>query len=127
MKKEYKVFSLLFILLLLVILASLYIAKRGLIETPKQPEGTEAQKISAYPAAVSTETPSIKAESEEKKIEQKAKKEEESDLSQISQDTLKEIEKNPPQEETPAGEKKLNTQPSLQKLKELKTKGAVIY
>lgn len=126
MKKEYKVFYFVFILFILVISLSLYIAKQSLIKTHEQPEGVQTQNIPDYPSAVSTETQPIKAEIERKKPEQKAK-EAEFDLSQISEASLKEIEKSQPQEEAQSPEEKLNTQPPLQKLKELRIKGAVVY
>lgn len=126
MKKEYKVFSFVFLLFLLVILASVYIAKQSLIKTHEHPEGVQTQNIPGYPPSVSTETQPIKAEIERRKPEQKAK-EEEFDFSQIPETSLKEIEESQPREETQSQEEKLNTQPPAQKLKELRTRGVIIY
>ena len=124
-KKEYKVFSFIFLLFLLVILASVYVAKQNLTKAYQLPEVAQTQNIATPVQVFPTELRQIKTEAEEKKLEAKTK-ETEFDLSRIPDSVLEEAEKNQPQEEGQPSERKLNTQPSLQKMKELRARGLII-
>lgn len=153
MKRRYLILSLFLTLCLIVISISIYIAKKSLREVSLEGEKLPIPALTYQSLPFATETGKAEMKTQESKssLEQISKKE----ISQA--DELKEIKKaeTEPEEELEFNlnevpdeyfnkdikviedkakeegaspvERKLNKQPSLQKLNELKTQGVIIY
>lgn len=124
MKRRHLIILSVFLLLgVILIIISIYISSQTLRQVTKdeqkplehiEREETSAQ-ISLSPAAAVA--PKIEAKPAELEF----------DLEDIPEDYSKEAESKEAEETLISGERKLETQPSLKKLKELKTKRVVIY
>lgn len=112
---------------IVVIIISIYITRQNLRETLEEGKKLPVQEeVSAQIPVSPTTTEEGKEFAETKKQEVKSQ-ELEFDIPQIPDEYIKGTQEPPPQEELSAAEGKLNKQPTLNELKELKTRGVIIY
>lgn len=149
MKRRYVVLFVFLIFCVLAIIVSIYIAKKSLRELSLEGEKLPIPDQS-LPFATETGKAEIKTQESKSSLEQISKKETsqrgefkeikkaetepeeelEFDLNQIPEKYFskdKDIKDQRQAEEPIPGERKLNKQPSLKKLDELKTQGVIIY
>lgn len=128
MKKNYIILCAFLILGIIIIIFSLYITRQSTKLISE--EEKKIRSFSVQPPVLAV-TPIQKEYVESKKPEERLKRLE-FDFKQIPDDYIKEedvkeIESRESEEATTSGDTKLNKQPNLLELKELKAKGVVIY
>jgi predicted transcriptional regulator len=137
MKRQYLILSLLFILGILIIIISIFVAMQSLKEIPKREKESQLQTGLRQPQVSPLPLVNEQREEPAKTKEHKIKpKEEATDLSQIPDSVFEEARRRESPGSAPSlsegkgteeGGPRLNTQPSSRDLRELKSKGAVIY
>lgn len=127
-KRRLIILSLFLILGTVLIVISAYLSRQTLKEVTgyeqKSPAQSISSGISAPKVAVFGQLKELPQEPQELKAEPP---ELEVDLQDIPEDYAKDIETKEAKKDSPSAERKLDTQPSLRELKELKTRRAVIY
>lgn len=111
---------------MVIIIFSVYITNQTLKEISPEEKKPQVQNIPPLQTELPPVAPSPERPPETKKPEEKPK-EAEFNLDQIPENQIRDIQDQEEKEALSSGEKKLNKQPTLEKLKELKTKGVIIY
>lgn len=152
MKRRYLILSIFLTLCLIVISISIYIAKQNLKEISLEEKKFPVPTVPYQPLPFATETEKAELKTQEskssvdqiskkeisqtdefkeiKKAETEPEEELEFDLNQIPEKYFskdKDIKDQRQAEEPIPGERKLNKQPNLDKLKELRTNNVIIY
>lgn len=134
MKRNYIILSI-FLVLGVIIVVLIYIARQSLREITKEEKKLQIQATQAKQPTISPRLLEKREEPLETKPEEAKPEEPEfADLSQIPDDYIEEIERKEEVQEqvTEAGavsteERKPNKYPDIKRLKELKSKGVIIY
>lgn len=135
MKKSYIILSIFLVLGIIVIVISVYIARQSLKEITVDEKKLQIQTTTAKQPTISPRPLEQRKEPLKTKTEEAEPQEPEfADLSQIPDDYIEEIERKgesaegPKEEETVLSEEQKSSKyPTIKKLKELKSKGAIIY
>lgn len=133
MKRNYIILSVFLVLGIIVIIISIYIARQSLREITKEEKKLQIQTTAGKPTMPAVPLEQRKEPLETKTEEGKPEEIEFADLSQIPDDYIEEIERKGeiqeelPEETVSTEERKLDKQPNLKELKELKSRGVIIY